>query len=93
MRNPFRAGNYKSDSKSLGRSDTQNGVYYFHSALLGLSRFSSAASIDNNWLVRVSNRSFDDVTINDITNVVTLIRSRVNGISYSYGDDHFNQWL
>lgn len=43
MRNPFRAGNYKSDSKSLGRSDTQNGVYYFHSALLGLSRFSSAA--------------------------------------------------
>ena len=42
MRNPFRAGNYKSDSKSLGRSDTQNGVYYFHSALLGLSRFSSA---------------------------------------------------
>ena len=45
MRNPFRAGNYKSDSKSLGRSDTQNGVYYFHSALLGLSRFSSAAQI------------------------------------------------
>jgi len=42
MRNPFRAGNYKSDSESLGRSDTQNGVYYFHSALLGLSRFSSA---------------------------------------------------
>ena len=44
MRNPFRAGNYKSDSESLGRSDTQNGVYYFHSALLGLSRFSSAVS-------------------------------------------------
>ena len=44
MRNPFRAGNYKSDSKSLGRSDTQNGVYYFHSALLGLSRFSSAVA-------------------------------------------------